>query len=307
MGEPKAKAYAFVRAYTRARDRMGSGRRADGSHTRCKPSANRSQTLCLHPSDEGMRSIQYQGMSRRSTTVAFRISVVERALIDEQAVRCGITNSEYARRAVVHAARVDAAAIEEAREEGRAQVHAALRHLQDELAQAHNVAAGWRQKSLDLAHQLTQSSEDLLSASRAVLVGDAAAKVKVATIWARLVRRQRVKLLPIVAAAAEREFEQSVRLLPTGQAWLDAGLEFLEGLRWLIDALDPDAGDEYRSRTNGSRHDGPLEGALKRLAEVVLLHVDVIEREPEAAPVELTDPREDRPAWAEGLVWGFSQ
>ena len=146
-----------------------------------------------------------------------------------------------------------------------------------------------------------------MSASQAVLSGDGEAKVTVAMIWARLRRRERLKLLPIVAAAAEREFERSVRPLPISQAWVDAGLEFLAGFRWVIDALDPGAGGDDAIRPTGSRSDSPLEGALNRLIGAVLAGRKPVDREAEAAAVEAASPREAVPAWAKGLVWGYSQ
>lgn len=246
-------------------------------------------------------------MTRRSTTLAFRISLAERALIDEQAQSCAMNNSDFARRAVVDAARIDAAALASAREEGRDEARSMIRQLAQDLAHAQTLAVGWQQRSAALTRQLSQSSEDLVSASQAVLSGDADAKVTVATIWARLGGRQRLKLLPIVAAAAEREFEQSVRPLPISQAWVDAGLEFLARVRWLIDALDPDAGDEYAIRATGSRRNSPLEGALNRLIAAVLVGREAVEREAAAAAVDAASAGEAVPAWAKGLVWGYSQ
>jgi hypothetical protein len=245
-------------------------------------------------------------MGTRSVTLAFRISQAEWATVDEQAERCGLSNSEFARRAVVGATRLDAAALAGARDEGRAEMYPAVRQLRQQLAQAQNSASSWREQSRILANQLTQSSDDLVSATKEVLAGDSDAKVKVATIWARLWRSRRLKLLPILGAAAEREFEQSVAALPMDETLVDTGVDFLQRLGWLTETLDPDAGDAYGSQAT-ARADGPLEKTLERLAGDVQRHRDVIEQQAKTKSSSDLAARAAEPEWARGLVRWYSQ
>jgi hypothetical protein len=48
-------------------------------------------------------------------------------------------------------------------------------------------------------------------------------------------------------------------------------------LGWLLEVLDPDAGDISMARPNPTRNDGPLEKTLKRLGEKVLLRHRLLE------------------------------
>lgn len=246
-------------------------------------------------------------MSPRSVTVAFRISDTERADIDEQAARCGLSISEFARRAVCLATRVDAAALAAAKAEERAELRSQMQQLHEQIAQAQMATTAVRQRAAVLAKLLNQSSDDLVSASKAVLAGDAAAKVMVATIWARLWRRDRIKLLPIVAANLEYEFQQLVAGLAIDDTSIGSGVEFLQRLRWLAEALDANIGDASGRSAKSPPEEGPLERTLKRLAAGLAIRHEMLERQGATDAVEAIPPRETKPAWAEGLVFGYSQ
>ncbi len=227
--------------------------------------------------------------SARSTTVAFRISLEERALIDTQAGALGVSNSEYSRRVIVGAARVDARARAEEKEAGRAEIWPQVIDLQAQLAQYRSWIGEWRQEVQRLQEKLGQWSDDVVAAARDVLAGDAAAQVKLATIWSRVEYRQRLELLPIVAALVSSEFEQVDGESPIAKDTTDKGIAFLERVRWLIEALDCDAG-EYNVRT---RKDGPIEKVFNRIAREMGQRLELLKPDPAEPTVAAKTPVDD--------------
>lgn len=216
----------------------------------------------------------------RSITVAFRISLEERALIDAQAGALRVSNSEYSRRAVVGAARVDARARAEARESGREENRLQLAELREQLVQAQSRVREWRREAQLLQGELSQWSDDVVAAVKDVLAGDAAAQVKLATIWSRVLHGQRLKLLPIVAALVSSEFEQIAGGSRINKETTHLGAPFLARVLWLIEALDRDAGEGYSVRTK----DGPLEKVFQRIAKEIGQRLELLKPDSEEAP-----------------------
>jgi hypothetical protein len=198
----------------------------------------------------------------RSPTVAFRISLEERALIDAHAGALGVSNSEYSRRVIVGAARVDARAGVEEKESRRAEIWPPVNELQAQVAQARSWTGEFRREVQRLQGELSQWSDDVVAAASEVLAGDASAQVKLAITWSRVEYRQRLRVLPIVAGLVSGAFEQVAGKSPITIETAYIGAAFLQRVLWLIEALDCDGG-EYNVRT---RKDGPIEKVFNRIA-----------------------------------------
>jgi hypothetical protein len=200
----------------------------------------------------------------RSTTIAFRISLEERALIDAQAGALGVSNSEYSRRVIVGGARVDARARAVEKESGRAELWPLVSELQDQLAQARSWTGEFRREVQRLQGELSQWSDDVVAAASEVLAGDASAQVKLATTWSRVEYRQRLQVLPIVAALVSSAFEQVAGALPITTETTSIGAAFLERVIWLIEALDRDAGEGYTSEPKRTARSSRYSTASRR-------------------------------------------
>ena len=246
-------------------------------------------------------------MSARSVTVAFRISHEERIDIDEQAARCGLNISEFARRAVSLASRVDGSALAAAKAEGRAEMRSQMQQLGEQIAQAQMATRAAQQRAAVLAKLLNQSSDDLVAACKRVLAGDTVAKIMVATMWARLWRRERLKVLPIVAANLEYEFHQLLAELPIADTSIGSGIEFLQRLRWLVEALDVNSSEVSERSAKSPPEENPMARTLRGLAEALATRREMLDRQAATDAVAAVAPRETKPAWAEGLVFGYSQ
>jgi hypothetical protein len=160
----------------------------------------------------------------RSITVASRISLEERALIDEQADALG------------------AVARAEEKESGRAgDIWPQVTELRAQLAQTRSWIGKWS-REVQRLRGTSAIGPMTVAAAKDVLAGDAAAQVKLATIWSHAMHRQRVDLLPIVAALVSSEFEQVAGGSPITNHTTDTGIAFLERVLWSIETLDCDAG-----------------------------------------------------------------
>lgn len=222
-----------------------------------------------------MREVLEMMSAGRSTNVAFRISLEERALIDAQAGALGVSNSEYSRRVIVGAARVEARARAEEKESGRAEIWPQVTDLQAQLAQARSWTGEFRRERQRLHGELSQWSDDVVAAASEVLAGDASAQVKLAITWSREEYRQRLRVLPIVAGLVSDAFEQVAGASPINRETTYIGAAFLQRVLRLIEALDCDGG-EYNVRT---RKDGPIEKVFNRIAREMAQRLELLKPE----------------------------
>jgi hypothetical protein len=93
-----------------------------------------------------------------------------------------------------------------------------------------------------------------------------------ATIWSRVTYRQRLKLLPIVAALVLSAFEQVAGSPPINKETTYIAVDFLERVVWLIEALVCDA-EDYSVRT---KRDGPLEQVFRRIAKEIAQRLELL-------------------------------
>jgi hypothetical protein len=214
----------------------------------------------------------------RTRTLTFRLTESERQTIDAVARRSGTKPSEVARRAVVSAAIVSARALEDARNEVRAQIGRELVATQDALAKATEAAAASlsqaetlgvelsatrqrlasmteayfasRSEAESLEVELHRAPEELLGAVRQLIAGAPDARAEVARLWARIraYPSDREQILPILAAEVADAIESIVSRFPTHGDAFARWPVLRRRIEWLFDGLHPDAGKGYRRR-----------------------------------------------------------
>ena len=200
----------------------------------------------------------------RTRNLSFRLTESECQRIDRGAHAAGLGLSEWARRAVLDVVTASEGELEQAREEGRAELRAdvanlraalkSMRHI-EELLQRRADTLEAELKTLEA--ELKAAPEQLVEAIRQLLAGEPDARMKVAELWARIPRqRDREELLPQLAAEVADGVEAIVGRFSTSGEAFARWPNCRQRIEWLIDALRPDAGDtvhRYSWNANAER------------------------------------------------------
>jgi chromosome segregation ATPase len=198
----------------------------------------------------------------RTRNLSFRLTEWERQRIDRRAHESGLETSEWARRAVLDVVSVLEGELEQAREEGRAELRADVANLRAALKSMRHIEELLRRRAEELEAELKTleaelkaAPEQLVEAIRQLLAGEPDARMKVAELWARIPRQSdREKLLPQLVAEVADGVEAIVGRFSTSGEAFARWPNCRQRIEWLIDALRPDAGDSvYRPSWNAER------------------------------------------------------
>ena len=198
----------------------------------------------------------------RTRNLSFRLTESERQRIDERAHESGFERSEWARRAVLDVVTVLEGELEQAREEGRAELRADVANLRAALTSMRHIEELLRRRAEELQAELktleaelNAAPEQLVEAIRQLLAGEPDARMKVAELWARIPRQSdREALLPQLAAQVADSVEAIVGRFSTSGEASARWPNLRKRVEGLMDALRPDAGDPvYRSTWNAER------------------------------------------------------
>jgi DNA repair exonuclease SbcCD ATPase subunit len=233
----------------------------------------------------------------RTETLSFRLTASERQIIDTQARRLGLENSEFARRVLLDVAMRSAEALDDARREARAEVREELGALQDALDTATEAAAACRSKAEELEgvelelsaartrvaslresvsllqsqsealrEKLHRAPEELAVAVRQLIAGAPDGRAQVARVWARIRHDSpydREEAQPIIAAEVVDAIESIVARFPTDGEALARWPSVRRRIEWLFEGLRLDAG---RGSLRGA---GGLDAVWKPVVEAL--------------------------------------
>jgi chromosome segregation ATPase len=200
----------------------------------------------------------------RTRNLSFRLTESERQRIDRRADESGLETSEWARRAVLDVVTVLEGELEQAREEGRAEVRADVANLRAALTSMRHIEELLRRRAEELEAELKTleaeleaAPEQLVEAIRQLLAGESDARMKVAELWARIPRQSdREELLPQLVAEVADGVEAIVGRFSTSGEAFARWPNCRQRVEWLIDALRPDVGDtvhRYSRNADGER------------------------------------------------------
>jgi chromosome segregation ATPase len=179
----------------------------------------------------------------RNRNLSFRLTESERQRVDGRAHAAGLEPAEWARRAVLDVVRVSEAELEQAREEGRAELRPEIANLRAAITSMRETLALLRRRAEELEAELKAAPAQLVEAIRQLLAGEPDARMKVAELWARIpLQSDREELLPQFVAEVADAVEAIVRRFSTNGDAFARWPDLRKRVDWLIDALRPDVG-----------------------------------------------------------------